>query len=503
MKLNYLLTIKNINFSLELNQLDYIQKMYNYFKESLKYFSISLLFIHCFLVNNNPAFSETVKQKLTQSTKKVDEKEEKPNKVKKSGFMKIGLGGKSSSGGTAQQTTQSTKKVKPNNVKKNGSGKPDGFSNSSLSETAKQKSIQSTQKALESDEIINSKAKKSDENKLDKVSRASSNAKDKFYLGSSLNLMRSSYNATAQQSETKANFTNSLISLVQNQIKELEQKEVSIKTQIKSFEQEKTQLEASRVQTQTILKDQVTILTGMLLDNVSQSLIDAQNLNISVINDEIRKLTQQIKEMENNIASLNQELPLIPDKIETLNGNIASIGDLQNRLDSVGSNSSSNNIGISLFAGYVKNLNKVYLSQEIGLEIGKTKIGSNKSNEIEARGGMAMFANVRFGYRVDTETDVYVGFGLKRQSFLLQYIYDDFNFSTRTSVTFFNLLVGGEKEIMQNFGTFVELNYQTSLKNSDFQLTSQKFDFKTFQLKGGFRYYVDEKDVFNLFKGLR
>jgi hypothetical protein len=496
MKLNYLLTIKNINFSLELNQLDYIQKMYNYFKESLKYFSISLLFIHCFLANNNLAFSETVKQKLTQSTKKANEKQANPNNVKKNGSVKIGGDNKSSSGGTAKQTT-------PNNVKKNGSGKPDGLSNSSLSETAKQKSIQSTQKALESDEIINRNGAKSDEIKLDKVSRASSNLKDKFYLGSSLNLMRSSYNATAQKSATKANFTNSLISLVQNQIKEIEQKEINIKNQIKVFEQEKIQLQTSEAQTTIILGQQIQTLNLMFTSNTSQYLIFQQVSAINSTTEEIKKLQNQIKETENNIFFLNQELPLIPDKIQALNGNIDSIKDLQNRLDSIGDNSSSNNIGISLIAGYVKNLNKVYLSQEMGLEIGKTKIGSNNSNEIEARGGMAMFANVRFGYRVDKETDVYVGFGLKRQSFLLQYIYDDLSFSTRTSVTFFNLLVGGEKEIMQNFGTFVELNYQTSLKNSDFQLTSQKFDFKTFQLKGGFRYYVDEKDVFNLFKGFR
>jgi hypothetical protein len=427
------------------------------------------MFINCFLTNNNLAFGEAVKQKSTQSTKKANEKQ-----------------------------------VKPQNVKKSGSVHTGEISNSYLPETENKSPLRFTQQALESDAIINSKAKKNYENKLEKVSGVSSNSKDKFYLGSSLNLMRSSYNATAQQSETKANFTNSLISLVQNQIKELEQKEINIQNQINVFGRDKIQLEAEEVRIQALLNSQVAVLGSLLSQATTpQSIIDSYNSTIDSTRDEIRKLQNQIKEMENNISSLTQQLPLIPGNIETLNGNIASIGDLQNRLDAVGGNSSGSNIGISLFAGYVKNLNKVYLSQEMGLEIGKTKIGSNKSNEIEARGGMAMFANVRFGYRVDKETDVYVGFGLKRQSFLLQYIYDDFNFSARTSVTFFNLLVGGEKEIMQNFGTFVELNYQTSLKNSDFRFTSQKFDFKTFQLKGGFRYYVDEKDVFNLFKGFR
>jgi hypothetical protein len=320
--------------------------------------------------------------------------------------------------------------------------------------------------------------------------------KNEFYLGTSLNFQKSSYNANANGISQRSVILENMIATAKQAISTLEVREkVEIPSEILTITNT-----ISDVEKET--KRQEQILAGLynLLELQTGADKDTTYKKIQETEKEIEKLEKDKKLYDEKILLLNGELALIPNQIAQLNEEIANNEKVKNRLNDVSNSASEYNFGGSFFAGYTKTNAKFTISGEMGFEIGKFEIGSNLKNEIAARGGTAFFANARLGYYLEKDIIGYVGFGVKKQSLTLQYVYNTFDFKSNSSVRYLTLLAGVEKRFNSEIGVFGELAYNTSMKGVRFDLTNQELDFKVMEVKVGMRYYVDEKRVMSLFR---
>jgi opacity protein-like surface antigen len=163
-----------------------------------------------------------------------------------------------------------------------------------------------------------------------------------------------------------------------------------------------------------------------------------------------------------------------------------AVGNGINDENNIAKSASKTSLSVSILGGYSHKINHFILASEIGLDLGKTKIGDNSKNELEVKSNFNGFLVGRAGYEFYKMNTAYVNLGVS-----LRDVKVSFDGESK-SKNMFNLVVGAgyEYSLNKKLGIFTEFNHITSL--SSIKISEDvKLKVKSEQFKIGARYYFN------------
>ena len=154
--------------------------------------------------------------------------------------------------------------------------------------------------------------------------------------------------------------------------------------------------------------------------------------------------------------------------------------------NNIAKSASKTSLSVSILGGYSHKINHFILASEIGLDLGKTKIGDNSKNELEVKSNFNGFLVGRAGYEFYKMNTAYVNLGVS-----LRDVKVSFDGESR-SKNMFNLVVGAgyEYSLNKKLGIFTEFNHIASLSSIKIG-EDVKVKVKSEQFKIGARYYFN------------
>jgi opacity protein-like surface antigen len=189
---------------------------------------------------------------------------------------------------------------------------------------------------------------------------------------------------------------------------------------------------------------------------------------------------------KSNITLANLQLT-----IQDLQG--ISLEELEERIEAwkndknnIAKSASKTSLSVSILGGYSHKINHFILASEIGLDLGKTKIGDNSKNELEVKSNFNGFLVGRAGYEFYKMNTAYVNLGVS-----LRDVKVSFDGESK-SKNMFNLVVGAgyEYSLNKKLGIFTEFNHIASLSSIKID-EDVKVKVKSEQFKIGARYYFN------------
>jgi opacity protein-like surface antigen len=176
------------------------------------------------------------------------------------------------------------------------------------------------------------------------------------------------------------------------------------------------------------------------------------------------------------------------DAWKLLNVNVTGVNVTGDEEVNIAKSASKTSLSVSILGGYSHKINHFILASEIGLDLGKTKIGDNSKNELEVKSNVNAFIVGRAGYEFYKMNTAYVNLGASIRDVKISLDGES------EKKNMFNLVVGAgyEYSVNKKLGIFTEFNHIASL--SSFKLSEDgnvKVKVKSEQFKIGARYYFN------------